>query len=255
MRFSIISPVAGLQKFSSLSTTHLLLAHVDNPLYWSFYRQLTQEPNKQILILDNSAYEGQMNMEVVKSRLEAIRPTVLVLPDYCGQSAELTFNAAKDFLAKERHRWPFDFMYIPQFDGSLKDYKAMRSYLDVMIEGFGIKWIGLPRIMAERGWSRAELCIAVKRMAASWADSEPYVHAFGMCNGSLKEFFSLDEAQCDSCDSSAPVWRGWQGYDIEASQAWAQHGTPCNFDIHPDTLTPEREHLILSNLRKVGIQC
>lgn len=254
MRFSIIAPACALQTFSSLSSTHLLLAHVDNPLYWKFYQNLSYDP-KQLLILDNSAYEGKMDMDLVLQRLNVLRPTVLVLPDLIGTKAQESFEVSAEFLKRWRQELPCDFMYVPQFDGTYLDYKEMLKYVHAMLTAFGIKWFGIPRLTADLGYSRSELCLAIKRERSSWGDEEPYVHALGMRNGSLRELQELDEAQCDSIDSSAPVWRGWNGYDIEASKAWALHGVPCNFDVHPDTLTPENETLIFKNLRKVGIQC
>lgn len=253
MNFAIISPTAGLQKFSTLSHVHLLLAHVDNPLYWQFYRKLSEDSN-QLLILDNGAYEGQMNLDILRQRVErTLRPTCLVLPDFCGTHSEDTFAASQNFLQQHRHEWPIDFMYIPQFDGTIQDYNAMRNHLRRMVEAYGIRWIGLPRIMAERGYSRASLCLWIKDLNMAHGTDTCYVHAFGMCNGSVRELEELRDAGCDSIDSSAPVWRGWNGYAIEATKPWVQNGTPCNFDAHPDTLTPKSEQLILANLRKVGV--
>lgn len=252
MRFAIISPTAGLQRFSTLSTTHLLLAHVENPLYWKFYKKLSQD-SKQILILDNSAYEGQMNMELALSRLDILRPTVFVLPDLLGGLANENFKLATRFLKTWRHRLPCDFMFIPQFDGSVNDFNTMRWQIKTMIEAFGVKWFGIPRLMAERGYSRAALCLWIKDQNFENGLGENYVHAMGMMNGNLREMHELNDAGCNSIDSSAPVWRGWQGYDIERSKEWAQHGMPCDFNVHPDTLTSENETLILSNLKKVGI--
>lgn len=254
MRFSIIAPVAGLERFSLLSKTHLLLCHVDNPLYWRFYRKLSEDPN-QLIILDNSAYEGKMNMELALERLGCVRPTCLVMPDYLGQRSDLTFQAARKFLKEWRHQLSCDLMYVPQSDGTIEDYHTMKSHIRSMVEDFGVKWFGLPRIIAERGFSRAELCLYIKRLTADWQDEQPYVHALGMCNGSLKELEELDSAQCDSIDSSAPVWRGWNGFAIENSSEWKKEGTECNFNVHPDTLLPHNEKLILRNLQKVGVPC
>lgn len=254
MRFSIISPVAGLQRFSRLSRTHLILAHVQNPLYWEFYRNLSVDES-QMIILDNSAYEGAMDMDLAKDRLSILIPTVFVLPDMIGSPSRLTYQAAHEFLKKWRHELPCDFMYVPQFDGTPDDYMQMKRYIVSMVEDFGIKWFGLPRWHAEQGYSRSELCIWIKRLRSNWVEDEPYVHALGMCAGSLKELKELDEAQCDSIDSSAPVWRGWNGFDLEAREAWNKNGTDCDFNVSPNSLTAENTELILRNLRKVGVKC
>lgn len=254
MRFSIISPVAGLSKFASLSTTHLLLCHVENPVYWKYYRSLSEDPN-QLVILDNSSYEGKMNVDLALQCLQHLKPTCLVLPDFLGQRSDLTFAASIDFIRRWRHQMPVDFMYVPQFDGTIQDFQVMKKHLRHMVEDFGIKWFGLPRIIAERGYSRSELCLYLKRMAADWQDEQPYVHALGMCGGSLRELRELESAQCDSIDSSAPVWRGWNGYSLGSDSNWNLKGTPCDFDVHPNSLTSENEELIYENLRKVGVKC
>lgn len=253
MRFSIITPTCALQKFAKLSSTHLLLPQIGNPLYWKFYHQLAEDPN-QMIILDNGEYEGAQGEPRTLEVTKFVRPSVVVLPDFIKQPAEKTFNASVEWLKRYRHTVPFDFMYVPQCDGTVEDYKYMLGYTQKMIQYFGIRWFGIPRWLAENGFSRAELCLTIKRMN-EWGEDWPYVHALGMCNGSLKELAELDEAQCDSIDSSAPVWRGWNGFDIECYEQWNREGTPCNFDAHPDSLTSENEALILSNLRKVGIEC
>lgn len=254
MRFAIISPTAGLQRFSTLSHTHLLLAHVQNPFYWKFYEELSQDP-RELIILDNSAYEGKMNMDYVFKRLESgrLRISSLVMPDYLGLRSDMTYRSSIDFVRRWRHRLPFDLMYVPQFDGTIEDYQCMKRHLKSMVEDFGIMWFGLPRLTAERGYSRGELCLYIKRLKAEWDHDPIYVHALGMCAGSLRELAELDACQVDSVDSSAPVWRGWNGYDIEKGDLWKQSGTECDFDVHPDSLNVDNEQLILSNLRKVGV--
>ena len=39
MNFCIISPAAGLKQFATLSTTHLVLSHITDSAYMSFYRE------------------------------------------------------------------------------------------------------------------------------------------------------------------------------------------------------------------------
>ncbi|MDE2040713.1 MAG: hypothetical protein KGJ45_11955, partial [Elusimicrobia bacterium] len=155
---------------------------MDNPLYWQFYRKLSQEP-QELVILDNSAYEGRMNMDLAFDRLNGLRTDALVLPDFVGQRSELTFRAGIAFIKQWRHQLPFDLMYVPQFDGTIEDYQVMKKHVRSMVEDFGIAWFGLPRLTAERGYSRSELCLYIKRLKANWDHDPIYVHALGMCNG------------------------------------------------------------------------
>lgn len=250
MRFSVITPTAGLHDFATLSHTHLVLSHVTNELYWKFYTQLSLDPT-QLLILDNSEYEGKQDPGRLFEYVELLRPKVLVMPDRLGLGTE-TFDLARNFLREYRHKLPCELMYVAQCSGTVTAYLDMKHHIQIMREMYGIKWFGLPRYLASHGISRSELCLWIKRLDNEWGD-ECYVHALGMANASLRELAELDGAQCDSIDSSAPVWRGWLGYGLRNREAWDKDGTQCDFDAHPNTLTLERRQLILANLKLVGI--
>jgi len=252
VRFAIISPASGLQEFATLSKTHLLLAHVKNPVYWKFYQQLAQDPS-EMLILDNSAYEGEQDMDTAIKQIEFLgRVDALVMPDIFRGEARANFDQAVEFIRKWRHQLPCELMYCPQFNLTYDDHLEMIKYTDAMWDYFDIRWFGIPRLIAEQGYSRAAF---VSRIKSGGHDGPPYVHALGMCAGNLKEMNELREAGCDSIDSSAPVWRGWNGYDIERYKEWNKNGTACDFNARPEGLTQSVRKIILSNLRKVGVAC
>ena len=161
MRFSVITPVAGLQAFATMSHTHLLLSHVQNELYWKFYQQLQFERPQDLIILDNSAYEAQMNMDRALDCLHKLVPTVLVMPDKLGDSA-VTFRLSQQFIKQYRHELPCGLMYACQCNGTVNDFYEMLKHIRIMKEMYGIKWFGLPRHLATGGISRAELCIWIK---------------------------------------------------------------------------------------------
>ena len=54
------------------------------------------------------------------------------------------------------------------------------------------------------------------------------VHAFGMANGEIGELRPLEWAGVQSIDSSAPVWRGWNGFDIRDPK-WDRWGRAVDF--------------------------
>lgn len=251
MNFSIIAPTAGLKEFATLSKTHLVLSHVRNMLYWNFYTEREQEGD--LIILDNSEYEGERCAQRLIECLDYLDPDIIVLPDRLGEGKE-TFELSRNFLRDHARELHSDFMYVCQCNGTIEGFHEMRQHIRLMKEMYGIKWFGLPRYLSNHGISRAELCLWIKRLENEWGD-ECYVHALGMSDASLRELCALDDAQCDSIDSSAPVWRGWNGFGIENRSGWLAHGTKCDFDAHPNTLTQENRELILKNLQKVGVAC
>ena len=247
-QFCVISPVAGLQKFSTLTHTHLVLAHVKNALYEEFYRQRAEA--NELVILDNGAYEGEMNIEELVSRVGVFRPKVVVLPDLFGGETKENYKLGMNFWKQWRSRLPVEWLFIPHCEvNDLRHIMEMEKYIYKAIDE-GIKFIGLPRILATR--QKDHLLRSHLTRTIKLHNPEVYVHAMGMSAGSLEELHNLQEAKCDSIDSSAPVWRGWNGFDIEDT-SWDHEGTPCNFEVHPNTLTRSAVSLIKENLRKVGV--
>ncbi len=56
MEFCIIGPTAGLERYATLSKTHLVLAHIKDGAYVEFYRK--RRTDGDWIILDNGAYES-----------------------------------------------------------------------------------------------------------------------------------------------------------------------------------------------------
>src|SRR5438477_6253945 len=131
MEFCIITPTAGLERYATLSKTHLVLAH-----YWDkdiAYRKFYHERKAagDFIILDNGAYEGVAYFEELGRIANEVRPNVLVLPDFYLQPWQKTWHASiawldrfcyEDWLPHET-----EFCYIPQstkgdLDGFLESY-------------------------------------------------------------------------------------------------------------------------------------
>ena len=254
MRFCVISPCAGLQKFSTLTKTHLLLSHVSNPIYWNFYRQRSDEGD--LVILDNGAYEGKLDEGLLILRMAEVHPKVVILPDLVGAEPELSYHISLKFWNKFRDRIPssIDWMYVPQMhDGTGEALDTMFYFLEKAVNFMDLKFVGLPRIFATNfHCRRASLVRLIKRRMP-----QVHVHALGMAAGSLQELQELADNECDSIDSSAPVWRGWNGHALKEGRdpQWDAVGTEVDWDVHPGTLTVENENLIKENLRKVGVKC
>src|SRR5258708_20931730 len=114
MGFCIISPVAGLERYSTMSRHHLLLPQLDKiPGYRDFYLKMLKRGD--FLMLDNGAYEGQTDWKLLVDCIKIYGPAVVALPDYLLQPWEKTHHEAMTFLDRYYDIFPnVQWMYIPQ---------------------------------------------------------------------------------------------------------------------------------------------
>lgn len=242
MRFAIISPASGLQRWATKSTCHLVLSHVVNPVYQQFYRQRSQAGD--LVILDNGAYEGEVNANQLLERIGLYHPKVVVLPDMLGGDARDSYNLARGFHEVWKSKLPMQWMFVPQGRTSQEFY----DFTNRAINDLGVEWVGIPRIFGThlnpQIESRARFCEWIHER---WPDVN--VHCLGMLAGNIAELPLLEKANCQSIDSSAPVWRGWCGFDIE-DPAWQWRGTDCDFDAYP---VSGWQTQVVINLRKCGV--
>src|SRR5262245_15942235 len=221
MRFCVISPIAGLERYSRLSKTHLLLPQLDkHPPYRRFYQ--TRREEGDFLILDNGAYEGQSDWKLLVDCLAVYQPQVCALPDYLLQPWEKTHHEAFAFLDRYHDVFPqVQWMYIPQSTAG-----DIMGYLDGLyraLEDSRITWIGLARALplyiTNDPLMRANLATQLRKR---WGGK---IHALGMMKGSIGELKMLEHAGVHSIDSNAPVWRGWCGYSLY--HTWPE--IPCDY--------------------------
>jgi hypothetical protein len=248
MEFAIISPVAGLERYATLSKTHLVLSHIDDPAYWLFY-----EKRKEVgdfIIVDNGSYEHETpRMHPTRIRRFA---DVAVLPDFFLQPWRKTWHAAIAFLDEYAEQLPgVEWLYIPQAaKGDINGF--IQSYHEAM-EDPRISWLGIPRALAYAITNNPLMRVEFARMVRK---DHPHIklHCFGMVNGDIHELGYLAHAGVTSIDSSAPVWRGWHGQSISNRQdreAWDEYGQAVAFDAPDhDPLFTCRIH---NNLRECGI--
>ncbi|KKM03110.1 hypothetical protein LCGC14_1777740, partial [marine sediment metagenome] len=230
MDFCIISPVTGLSRYSTLSKTHLVLPHIYDEDYWNFYEDRRAEGDR--IILDNGAYEGREFHEIrFTSLLRYLKPQVAVLPDYPLQPWEKTWHAAITFLDRWAEKFPdVEWMYVPQAEKGMQSTWSSSLYT---VKGEPrITWIGLPRAMITHVFSsplaRAEMAYQIR----GWS-SPLKVHCLGMDAGNVHELYYLNKAGVTSIDSSAPVWRGWQGYKLNEESIWFGKGEPKEWPDYP----------------------
>ncbi len=253
MEFCIIGPTAGLERYATLSKTHLVLAHIKDGAYVEFYRK--RRTDGDWIILDNGAYESAGIPDVYL--VEAIRiydPQVFVLPDYPLEPWKKSWHAAIHFLDAWSDQFPtVQWLYIPQSEeGDLHGF--MESYSEA-IDDPRITWLGIPRALAyaitDNPLARVDFARMVRKDRPSLK-----LHCFGMVNGDVHELPYLAQAGVTSIDSSAPIWRGWHRNYIDKQHSriwWDENGTPVNFSS-PFVDEPMRDDVIKHNLEACGVR-
>lgn len=187
-----------------------------------------------LIILDNGAYEGKQSTEAgLIDAIELYNPQVVVLPDRFLRPWEETFRASHDFLDNYYDQFrDVEWMYVPQ--SSPNDIMGFIDGLLHAATELPVSWIGIPRCLvtdiAQDPLMRVRVCEFIKR---KWYNDPCLrVHALGMYKGNVEELKLLAAAGCDSIDSSAPVWRGWNELTLineEDMKMWEINGTECNF--------------------------
>jgi len=259
MNFCIICPTAGLERYATLSKTHLVLAQIKDEKYRQFY--LERRAHGDTIILDNGAYELGKSLDQT-SFAQAVRfysPQYIVCPDELYQDWERTYSLTKNFL--DHHYDEFrelgcKFIGVPQTTKG--NIMGWMEGLIRMVEELPLDGIGLPRALVTHYYvdplTRVRACEFLKRR---YEGDQLYIHAFGMVKGNVDELNMLRDAQCDSIDSSAPVWRAWsKGISLlcqDHFKVWDEVGTECDFNVNwlP---SPDNHNQILINLEACGCQ-
>lgn len=261
MEFCIICPVAGLERYATLSKTHLVLAQIEDPKYQEFYIKRRQAGDT--LILDNGCYEQGSSIQESHfvDAIELYNPQWVVCPDALFRPWEVTFSMTASFLDKyydRFHSQGIKFLGIPQTTKG--DIMGWIDGCFSMLNELPLDGIGLPRALVTDYYphplTRVNACKLLKRRYANFINGL-YIHAMGMANGDVTELSALRDAGCDSIDSSAPVWRGWNELtltDPDDQKVWDLKGTECDFNA-PIKFTGagKRDYMILNNLEACGI--
>lgn len=251
MDFCVISPTAGLEKYATLSKVHLVLAHeCKNHDYLQFY--IKRQMEGDFIILDNGAYENGRPYHDW-NLIQGLQPNVIVLPDYPLQPWRKTWHAAIAWLDESFDDVSgFECLYIPQStQGDLNGF--LQSYAEAITDP-RITWIGIPRALAYAITPDPLMRVKFAQMVKSDRPNLK-LHAFGMVNGDIHEIPYLGAVGVNSIDSSAPVWRGWNGYSMleDDRKTWDEKGTVVNLNA-PIPSPPIRHDVILDNLEACGVR-
>lgn len=262
MEFCVLSPITGLKRYSTLSKTHLLLPQLDKIQgYREFYLKMLQRGD--FLILDNGAYEGQTDWQQLVECIKIYSPSVVALPDYMLQSWDKTYWEANRFLDRYYDQFPWvQWMFIPQAIPG--DIIGWVTSLELAMRDPRIKWIGLARVLTYAITQDSLMRVnCAKTIHQMWPNIK--MHALGMSKGSITELKALrDHTSVSSIDSNAPVWRGWNNWDLtepvkyvhnQPPQFWPEIDINYQSEFPHLTVSKQRHELILHNLRVCGVNC
>ncbi len=199
MRFAPIAPISVAGLFNT--HIHLVLEKfLREPAYVEYYKK--RKFYGDMILLDNNAYEQSYSVadRALHCAIELMNPDYFFLPDVIGDTRE-TLRRSKRFWEDLDTGIRKNAIGVVQGNVNkevMYCYDTFADYLDC---------IAIPRHLGYRRVAIAAELHDQKR----W--SERCMHwALGMNAGSISELSLLHELGFMGCDSSAPVWRGLNGY-------------------------------------------
>lgn len=209
-QFCIITPTAYLEKYASQSTMHLILAHLvdTDKQYADFYAN-----RREFKIMDNGAFELGESYEPSKLIDLAHRcgANAIVLPDYPGQPAQKTIDAALELGPRVREAGFYTF-FAPQAEvgdteGWISAYQWGAN--DDLIDIIGMSILAIPNAMPWIPRAYARVVMTQLLVDRGIFNFNKYHHYLGLNAGPNLEVPPLLQLNAlDSCDSSNPVWAG-----------------------------------------------
>lgn len=211
--FGIIAPTKYLERYSSQSRFHLVLAHLvdTNDEYAEFYAKMSARGD--FLICDNGAFE--LGESYAPDKLIELghkcKADAIVLPDYPFQSGITTIEASNPLIPLV-HQSGFKTMFVPQsqigdVDDYIETYKWAAENDDIDIIGMSI--LGMPNAIPHVHIAYARVVMTQILIERGVFNFDKYHHYLGLNSGPALEIPTLiNMGVLDSCDSSAPVWAG-----------------------------------------------
>lgn len=213
--------------------------------YFMYYNRRCRLKGYHV-ILDNGAYEEEpVKMETLLRATVEMNPHIVILPDVPhNMLATLAGGDAFKVLLR-KHAWRGDTMTVVHGEpGNLDQY--IHSYMEACKQS---RAIGIPRNQ-KSGLSRVKFMEEL--VARKVFDRTKHHHALGMVAGSLPELREVVESGFFmGCDSTAPIWRGLNGYDIEDS-TWPGKIPLVASDC---VVSDDKRNIAYNNLDKVIAIC
>jgi hypothetical protein len=244
MQFCVISPIAGLNQFSTLSKSHLVLAQRKEPEYVEFYKE--RKRLGDFIILDNGAYETEVvSTDRLIEMAREYNADVVVLPDFPGEPSDKTYHTGMRLVA-DMGGVPWEWMAVPQGNAKVGSGDVLTCLMRFLDEPL-VRWIGLPRNLSYLYSDDPGLRYQLARFIQVSHPGKK-VHALGMDRGNYHELWYLNNAGVRTIDSSAPVWRGWLNQSLAHFESWKEAPIEWN--------APEigYENQIRKNLRLCGVK-
>lgn len=222
--FCVITPIAYLEEYATQSHTHLVLAHlVDRyPEYAEFYRAMSDRGD--FVICDNGAFELGQSYDPTKLIDLGHRcgANAIVLPDYPGQSSDLSIDAAIEWIPRIRDEG-FKTMFVPQSaKGDIVDWiecyewAANHAYIDII----GMSILGVPNALPHIPRSYARVVMTELLLDRNEFNLDKHHHYLGLNAGPNVEIPALLSMKAlTTCDSSNPIWTGLNGFKYNVTSS------------------------------------
>lgn len=223
--------------FGHRTKHHMALAqYLMNKRYFEFFARKVED--KEVVILDNGTYESRrmspVDLAVWATRL---KPTVVVLPDVPGDMLR-TYRDSMNYL--DKFGVPVEAMMV------LHAPNGQTPLFEKLYENCPVGWVGFSKLTryygidnGHLGWPEHRWSFMRHLKRHGMYRQELKHHALGMLNGDVAEMGYLAENGFESCDSSAPIWRGLHGYALEDT-SW------CKWAFEPEC------HENVNNLVQAG---
>lgn len=248
--FCFITPISYLDQFATMSTRHLVLAHLvdQNETYANFYK--TRSDCGDYIMMDNSAYElhEPYSPDKLLELAGKCGAHAIVLPDYPFQPADKTIEAADKFAPIFKNAGYHNF-FVPQSQrGDLEDWLRAYDYAaeNDLIDIIGMSILGIPNALPDIDPAYARVVMSAMLKDRGQFANKAH-HFLGLNAGPGLEIPSLLRMKAlTSIDSSGPVWAAHHGhaYSSEYDSLQAVRKLKSVVDFHipasKDTATLQR---------------
>lgn len=218
--FCYITPTSYLD-FTTASQTHLVLAHLidHDQVYSDFYKRLSDQGH--FIMMDNSAYELKepYSPERLIELGNKCGAHAIVLPDYPFKPAQVTIDAAKQFIPAFKAAG-FKTFFVPQSaKGDQEDwinaYRWAADQDDIDIIGMSI--LGIPNAIDKIDPSYARVVMTQILIDRGLFNHSKHHHYLGLNAGPALEIPSLLRMNViNTIDSSGPVFSAILGHAYTA---------------------------------------
>lgn len=246
MNFYAIGPLAAAELLNDHPYHMALAQYLYDKDYINYMHFHLTKGHK--VILDSGVYEDHsVDDRQLLYWCKKLQPTAVILPDKphdCRETLKRSLKFAqmlddsKNVFFGPVQKWKVlhadkldDFIQAYIYDSRLFD----RVCFSRLTETYGSSYVSRPQF------------IQYLRNNDFW-NPAAYHHALGMKDGSLEELGQLAQLGINSCDSSAPIWRGLNGCTMPRLP------TPFPISFDPFSALTITDQAI-SNFKEVNTQC